>query len=141
LDLARLVTLPVAQVPSGSRPWHGIPASVLAIFGVAILAIGFVLWAHKQAPRLWPKLVWGIVAFNALVAMVTFDTNTTIAARVNADPTTKYMSLIESACHAGLFDSAPTGATVWSVQPHAWMAGGPDRAGISRKRSDASCTR
>ena len=101
----------------------------LQYFGVALLAIVFVLWARERAPRLWPQLVWGIVAFNALVAMVTFDANATVAARMDAEPMIKSMSLVESACHEGLFDAAPTGSTIWSVQAHGWMCGGPDRAG------------
>jgi hypothetical protein len=104
-------------------------AVYLQYFGVALLAIAAISLAAAKLPSLWPKLIWGVVGVNASIAMLTFDTNVTVAARINADPTPKSMQLVESACHAGLFDSAPDGATIWSVQSHAWMCGGAERAG------------
>jgi len=101
----------------------------LQYFGLATLSIAAALWARARLPQRWPALARGLVALNACVALVTFETNATVGRRTNRDPSLMAMGLVEEALDAGLCDVVPDGATIWSALPHPWMGGGADLAG------------
>ncbi len=101
----------------------------LQAFGLAILAAAAVAWVRARMPERWPRIAVGIVVFQAAAAMLTYESNRTVARRLNGDPNVRDMALLDAAFRAGVCDAAPADATIWSLQPHPWMGGGPDLAG------------
>jgi hypothetical protein len=93
--------------------------------GVALLVVAGLLWLAAKYPRCRRQLALALVAANASVAMIQFDTNRNVVDMLEASVDSGGRMNMEAALSAGVADLVPEGATIITTQWHPWLFDGP----------------
>lgn len=124
-----LPALPIALSTKYHRWVHAPGVGYLPVyvqyFGVALLAVAGASWLATTHGRLRRWLAAGLVAMNACIAIVTFDSNRHAVGETNRAYATDARLNVEAALAAGVCAWVPEGATILTTRWHPWLFDGP----------------
>ncbi len=90
-----------------------------------MLVVAVLLSLAAKYPRHRHHLVLALVAANACVAMIQFDTNRNVVEMLEASVDSRGRRNMEVALSVGVADLVPAGATIMTTTWHAWLFDGP----------------
>lgn len=91
-------------------------------FGVGMLAAAAVAWLAAKSRRTATAV---LIAVNACVALITFDTNRSVVHIMDAKYETRARENVEAALAAGVCGHVPDGATIVTTRWRPWLFDGP----------------
>jgi hypothetical protein len=92
---------------------------------VALLVVAGLLGLATWFPRQRHCIAVGLVAANALVAMIQFDVNRNVVRLLEPTLDPQGRANLETALMAGVADRVPDGATIMTTAWHPWLCNGP----------------
>ena len=93
--------------------------------GVAMLGVPVIAWCSTHWPRGRTSLAAALIAANACIACITFDTNRRVIYVSQVGSECDSRRNMEQALKAGVANEVPDGATIMTTNWHPWLFDGP----------------